>query len=223
MDRAFSEEPPGADPERVVVECCAAATPAVVSFRNGASGLRAVFASFRNERVELELTDEPRGDLATGTPCFVSFLHRGRPVNFTAPLRESLREGGRPCIHVGVPGAITSEGLRSAFRVPGGPGDHGVDLVGDDGVTWHAELVNVSLTGMLLAFPREGPTLMVDQVVEVAVKVAAEPVRLAGVVRRIDPDGVGIFFPDAVSGPSENPLRGVIAALERDWRARVRR
>jgi len=207
----------------VVVECCAAAAPAVVSFRHGGAGLRAVFASFRGERIELELTDEPRGELPVGTPCFVSFVHRGRPVNFTAALRDAESEGGRSWIRVAVPARIVSEGLRSAFRIPGSPGDHGVDLVGEDGVTWHAELVNVSLTGMLVLFPGEGPTLMVDQVVEVSVKVAAEPVLLAGVVRRIDPDGVGIFFPEAVSGPAENPLRGVIAALERDWRARLRR
>jgi hypothetical protein len=116
-----------------------------------------------------------------------------------------------------------SEGLRSAFRIPGGPGNHAVDLVGDDGITWHAELVNLSLTGMLLRFEIEGPTLMPDQVVELAVKVADENVRLAGVVRRVESLDVGIFFPDAVSDAPENPIRCAVAALERDWHARLRR
>jgi len=222
VDRPYPEEPPGADPERIVVECCAAGAPAVVTFRGNGAAVRAVFSSFRNERVELELTDEPRGELPEGSVCFVSFVHRGRPVNFTAPLRDARRERGRLCVRVAVPSQIVSEGLRSAFRVPGGPGDHGVDLVGDDGITWPAELVNVSLTGMLLRFAGEGPRLMPDQVVEISVKVADEAVRLAGVVRRVDPDGVGVFFPDAVSGSEENPLRRVVAAVERDWHARLR-
>jgi len=223
VDRPFYEEPPGADPERVVVECCAAGTPAVVSFREGGDGLRAVFTSFRDERVETELIDAPRGDLTEGTICFVSFLHRGRPVNYTAALRHFRTEGERWCVRMDVPGQIVSDGLRSAFRVPGAPGRHGVDLVGDDGISWQAELVNVSLTGMLLRFPGEGPTLMPDQVVEISVKVASEGVRVAGVVRRVGPDGVGVFLPDAVSSSAGNPIRTVIAALERDWHARLGR
>jgi hypothetical protein len=223
VDRPFSQDPSAADPERVVVECCAAGTPAVVTFRDGGVGLRGVFSSFRNERVELELADVPPGDLDEGTLCFVSFLYRGRPVNFAAPLRSARSEAGRLCVRVGVPAHIVSEGLRSAFRVPSGPGDHGVDLVGDDGITWHATLVNLSLTGMLLRFPGEGPTLMPDQVVEISVKVGSEHVRLAGVVRRVGPDGVGVFFPDAVSSSPENPIRRAVAALERDWHARLRR
>lgn len=223
MDRPFLQETPGADPERVVVECCAAGTPAVITFRDGGVGLRARFSSFRDERVELELVDDPLGDVEEGTLCFVSFLYRGRPVNFTAPLRNAGNDLGRPSVLLGVPGHIVSEGLRSAFRVPSGPGDHGVDLVGDDGISWHATLVNLSLTGMLLRFRGDGPTLMPDQVVEISVKVAADQVRLAGVVRRVGPDGVGIFFPDAVSSSPENPIRAVVAALERDWHARLRR
>jgi len=221
VDRPFSEEPLGADPERVVVECCAAGTPAVVSFREGGTGLRAVFTSFRDERVELELIDAPRGDPAEGTVCFVSFLHRGRPVNFAASLRDARTEGERWCVRTAVPGQIVSDGLRSAFRVPGTPGRHRVDLMGDDGISWHAELVNVSLTGLLLRFPGEGPTLMPDQVVEISLNVASESMRVAGVVRRVDPDGVGIFLPDAVSSSTGNPIRTVIAALEREWHARL--
>jgi len=53
--------------------------------------------------------------------------------------------------------------------------------------------------------------------------VAEEHVRLAGVVRRVTPDEVGIFFPDAVSDSPENPIRCVVAALERDWHSRLRR
>jgi hypothetical protein len=222
VDRLDSQDPPGADPERVVVECCAAGTPAVVTVRGAGAGVRAVFASFRDERVELELTDPPHGELAAGMVCFVSFLHRGRPVNFTATLRDLRRDADRLSVCVGVPGRIASDGLRSAFRVPAAPGDHGVDVVGDDGITWHAELVNVSLTGMLLRFPGEGPTLMPDQVLEISVKAAEEHVRLAGVVRRVGPDGVGVFFPDAVAS-AENPIRRLVAVLERDWHAHLRR
>ncbi|MBW2315359.1 MAG: PilZ domain-containing protein [Deltaproteobacteria bacterium] len=215
---------PGTDPERVVVECCAAGTPAVVTFReSGGNGLRAVFTAFRNERVEFEMTDDPPREPADGTVCHVSFLHRGRPVTFTAPLRSAEVDRGRMRVQVGLPGQISSEGLRSAFRLPGGSGPNDVDLVADDGITWPAELVNLSLTGMLLRFAGDAPTLMPDQVVELSVKVAEEHVRLAGVVRRVTPDEVGIFFPDAVSDSPENPIRCVVAALERDWHSRLRR
>jgi len=214
---------PGADPERVVVESCAARTPAVVTLRNAGVGLRAVFSGFRDERVELEMTDDPPADLAAGSVCHVSFLHRGRPVNFTAPLRDQERYGERSFVRVGVPHQIVGEGLRSAFRIPSGAGHHPVDLVADDGVTWSATLVNLSLTGMLLRFDGDGPTLMPDQVVELTVKVAEEQVRLAAVVRRVEGRDVGVFFPDAVSDSPENPIRRAVAALERDWHARIRR
>jgi len=218
-----AQDAPGGDPERVVVECCAAGTPAVVTLRGGPAGLRAVFSSFRSERLELEMTDPPAGPFSKGTVCHVSFLHRGRPVNFTASLRDAREEDGRVSIRMSVPGAIMSEGLRSAFRIPGGPGNRAVDLVGDDGITWPAELVNLSLTGMFLRFAADGPTLMPDQVVELSVQVADQHVRLAAVVRRVEPDGVGLFFPDAVSDSPENPIRCAVAALERDWHSRLRR
>ena len=206
-----------------MVECCAAGTPAVVTFRGADSGLRAAFSSFRRERLELEMTDRPAALLPEGTVCHVSFLHRGRAVNFTAPLRSQREDGGRVCISMGVPGAVTGEGLRSAFRIPGGPGNRSVDLVGDDGVAWPAELVNLSLTGMFLRFEADGPTLLPDQVVELSVQVADEYVRLSAVVRRVEADGVGLFFPDAVSDSPENPIRCAVAALERDWHSRLRR
>jgi hypothetical protein len=213
-----------ADPERVVVECCAARTPAVVTFVEVGPGLRAVFVSFRNERIELELIDPGLEAPAAGGICHVSFVHRGQPVTFTSTVRDGAADGDRLRVGVGVPGHIVADGLRSAFRIPGAPGTHQVDVVGDDGVAWQAELVNLSLTGMLVSFAGEGPTLLPDQVVEISVKVDDEHVRLAGVVRRVDDDGVGIFFPDAVSSDApENPIRRAVAALERDWHARMRR
>jgi len=223
VEPARARDEPGADPERVVVECCAAGTPAVVTFLGAEAGLRAAFSSFRQERLELEMTDRTAALLPEGTVYHVSFLHRGRPVNFTAPLRGQREDDGRVCIRMNVPGAITSEGLRSSFRIPGGPGNRAVDLVGDDGIAWPAELVNLSLTGMFLRFEADGPTLLPDQVVELSVQVADEHVRLSGVVRRVGPDGVGLFFPDAVSEAPENPIRCAVAALERDWHSRLRR
>jgi len=212
------------DPERVVVECCAAGTPAVVTLHDASeTALRAVFASFRYERVELELNDALPITPDEGAICYVSFLYRGRPMNFTASVREVIADGGINRLAMDVPGQIVSEGLRSAFRIPGDPGIHSVAVVGDDGVAWHAELVNLSLTGMLVRFEGEGPLLLPDQVVELSVDVGAEKVRLAGVVRRVDRDGVGIFFPDAVSEHAENPIRRAVAALEREWHSRVRR
>jgi len=210
----------GADPERVVAECCAAGAPAVVTFREGDSGLRALFSSFRNGRVGLEMTDEPSGVLREGAVCHVAFRHRGRPVVFTAPVRSSERGGGRLLVLLGVPARISSEGVRSAFRVPVGEPPLAVELVGDDAVTWSAELVNASLTGMFLRFPGDGPTLMPDQVVEIAVRIETERIRLAGVVRRVEDGGVGVFFPDAVAEP-ENPMRRVVAVLEHRWHEEI--
>ena len=213
---------PSADPERVVVECCAAGTPAVVTFHDQSSGLRAAFASFRNERIELEMTDDPAAGSEESAVCHVSFLYRGRPVVFTAPLRQIRRDGPRAVVTVGLPGSIQTDGVRSAFRVPGGEPPPEVELVADDGVAWKAGLVNVSLTGMLLRLPCDGPTLMPDQVVEVSIRLNEDFVRLAGVVRRVEQDCVGVFFPDAVSDAPENPARRVVAALERRWHAHLR-
>jgi hypothetical protein len=195
----------------------------VITFPDLGPGQRSVFVSFRNEQVEFELTDRGPRIPETGGICHVSFLHRGRPLTFTSAVRDGADDGGRLHVVVGLPGHIVADGLRGAFRIPGAPGVHQVDVVGDDGVAWQADLVNLSLTGMLVSFVGEGPTLLPDQVVEISVKVVDEHVRLAGVVRRVDGDGVGIFFPDAVSDAPENPVRRAVAALERDWHARIHR
>lgn len=219
------KESPGADPERVVAECCAAHAPAVVTLlRQSGPGLRAASTAFRNQRIELELTDVPAPEIAVAASCHVSFLHREEPVTFTAAVCEARRDGAHLRIWLAMPTQISSDAARGAFRVPAAidPAPR-VEVTGDDGTLWKAELVNVSLTGLLLRFPDGRPTLLPDQVCELAVCIGDDRVRLAGVVRRVEAEGVAFLFPDAVVTDAEDPARCVVAALERDWHARIRR
>jgi len=207
-----------------VAECCEDRSPAVVTpLRPAGPGLRAAFFRFRTERVELELTDLPAPTIGEGTLCHVSFLHREEPVIFTAPLRERRLDGEHLRIRLAMPEQLSSEAERVAFRIPAGNDPVTVDLKGDDGAAWQAELVNVSLSGTLLYFPAGRPMLMPDQVVELAVRVAEEPVRLAAVVRRLEDERVAFFFPDASASDSATPIRRIVAALERDWHSQIRR
>jgi hypothetical protein len=216
------QAPPGADPERIIVECCAAGAPAVVKLRDGDPGLRAAFAAFRNDEIELELLDDAAEPIADGAVCHVSFLYRGRPVFFTATVLRTGQVGRHALLWVGQPAGITTESARAAFRIPGGETAPSVEVLGDDGVARPAALLNLSLTGMYLRFPDARPTLMPDQVVEIVLHVEAEPLRLAGVVRRVEGAAVAFFFPDAVSESAQNPVRRVMALLEREWHARMR-
>jgi hypothetical protein len=217
-------ETPGADPERVIVECCAGGAPAVVTLRDAGPSLRAAFTAFRNEQIELELTDAPAPLVPVGAICHVSFLYRERPVTFTSPVRKARPDGERLRVWLAMPSQLSSDGTRGAFRVPATPDPAPrVEVTGDDGTRWQAQLVNLSLTGMFLRFPEALPTLMPDQVLELSVRIGEEHVRLAGVVRRVEAGGAALFFPDAVAGGSENRVRRLLAALERDWHARIRR
>jgi c-di-GMP-binding flagellar brake protein YcgR len=222
-EHARREEDPGADPERIVVECCAAGTPAVVTLCEGGPSLRAAFSAFRDERVELELMDGGPDHVPEDTLCHVSFLYRGRPIFFTAPVRSTDRHGDHLLLWLERPRRIATESSRAAFRIPArresGPS---LEVMGDDGVLRRAILVNLSLTGMFLRFAGERPVLLPDQVVEISLGIDGGPIRLAGVVRRVEDAGVAFFFPDAVSEAPENPIRRVMAMLEREWRARLR-
>jgi len=213
------------DPERIVAECCAAGAPAVVTFRDGRPGLRAAFSGVRGQRIELAMTDGPPGPLGDGAVCHVSFLYRDQPMTFTARALAAERDGDRVLLRLAVPARITSEGARGAFRIPSGPGGAVVlEVCGDDGVAWPARLANVSLSGMYVRFEGERPTLLPDQVVELSLAANGDRARLAGVVRRVEEDGVAFFFSDAVGGdPGTSTVHRIVGALERDWHSRIRR
>lgn len=206
-----------------MADCCEERSPAVVTpLRPAGPGLRAAFFRFRTERVELELTDLPAPMIGEGTLCHVSFLHREEPMTFTAALRERRLDGEHLRIRLAMPERLSGEASRVAFRIPAGNDPTAVDVKGDDGSVWPAELVNISLSGTLLSFPAGRPLLMPDQVVELAVPIAGEPVRLAAVVRRLEEERVAFHFPDASAG-SATPVRRIVAALEREWHSRIRR
>lgn len=213
-----------ADPERIVVECCAAGTPAVVTLCEGGPGLRAAFTAFRDERVELELVDPSPDGFSIGAVCHVSFLYRGRPIFFTAPVRETGSDRAHALVWLAAPTRVTSESVRSAFRIPAGSEiTPTVEVHCDDGPPSPATVVNISLTGVFLRFQAPPPPLLPEQIVELAITVEDEVVRLAGVVRRVEASGAAFFFPDAVSDAPENPIRRAVAALERDWHSLLRR
>lgn len=221
--RALRDETPVVDPERMVVECCAAGAPAVVTLHDAGQSVRAAFTAFRNERVELELMDEACDGTPPGGSCHVSFLYRGRPMFFVSVIEHVGPESGTRIVRLHRPDRVTGESVRAAFRIPAGAKPPAVEVVGDDGAPSAAALVNLSLTGMLVRFTKAPPLLWPDQVVELVVHVDDEPIRLAGVVRRSDETEAAFFFPDAVSEAPENPIRRAVAALERDWHARLRR
>ncbi|NNL67306.1 MAG: PilZ domain-containing protein [Myxococcales bacterium] len=214
---------PGGDPERILVECCAAGTPAVVTLDDGQESLRASFAAFRRRRIELEVMDVPPDAVAGRERCYVSFLYRGRPIHFSAPIHATDRNGGHALVWIEMPEHVSGDASRGAFRIPaGGPIAPTVELVDDTGTPRKATLVNLSLSGILLRFCGEAPPLLPDQSIELSVRVVGEHARLVGVVRRIEGDAAALSFPDAFAEGPENPIRRAVAALERDWHAQLR-
>lgn len=214
---------PVGDPERIVVECCAGGTPAVVTLDDGEESLRASFAAFRRHRIELEVMDTPPEAVVGRQRLYVSFLYRGRPIHFSAPIRSHDRNGDHALIWIDMPERMSTDASRGAFRIPaGGPIAPTVELIDGEGVPQKATLVNLSLSGILLRFCGEAPPLLPDQSIELTVRVAGEHAQLAGVVRRIEGDAAALSFPDAFSDGPENPIRRAVAALERDWHAQLR-
>ncbi len=211
-----------ADPERIVVESCAAGTPAVVTLRERSGGVRGCFSAFRRGEIEIELAD-PAPELPEGAACHVAFLRRGQAVFFEAPLLRLEENSGRSFLWLPLPECITEEFARGAFRVPADDEAADVTIVLDDGSPAAARLANLSLTGALVEFTEAMPALFPEQVLELHLPIDGNPVRLAAVVRRLDATSAAFSFPDAVSDGLENPVRRAVAALERSWHARLRR
>ena len=82
---------------------------------------------------------------------------------------------------------------------------------------------NVSLTGIFVELPpdaaRDWP---LDLEVEVMLEFEGREVTTPGIVRRREPDGYGIFFPESVRGEELNPppaLVRLVSRLEARWLA----
>ncbi len=211
------------DPEHIVAECCAAGTPAVAAFRARRLVVRAAFAGCGGGRVDLRLAESPADPPKVDETCHVTFQYHDRSLIFAGGVVDYEPNATPPVLSLAAPESVTSEGTRAAFRVPAGHDDAPeVDVLGDDGVPWHASLVNLSLTGMYLRCPVDHPPLMPDQTLELTIRMGEAQERVAGVVCRVEHDGVAVSFPDPASRDAESPVRHVLGALERDWHARLR-
>ena len=111
---------------------------------------------------------------------------------------------------------------RRAFRVPV-LRDSGlrVELRTNDGHTWRAEAVNLSVTGILVELPTaEAPALAIGATVTVRLTLGNDTIEIQGEVNRREQRAVGLSFAETLVRAKVAPppaLAAIVRSLERHW------
>jgi len=207
---------------------CAEAAPAQLHLHGTGTVCRLRFAALAAEAVVFERIDEVES-MDLGQVCSVSFRHGDRPLLFLSSMVDSCAGNDEllPRLTLGLPAAVVGVELRRAQRVPVVDRLRALTLSVSTGEqrTWTPKLVNLSLAGMLIEFPKDRmPDLPVFTRVQVDLELGQDRVRLRGVVRRQDENRLGVFFPEAIRGAELDPpaaLRRIFGALEQQWITKV--
>jgi hypothetical protein len=208
-----------------VRESCTFRAPATIFLKDTGVVCKARFASHVVTTITFDVSDELE-TAHLGQVCAISFAHGEKPLLFlTTVVDYCERQPGRPAqLVVSLPSVIVGVEKRGTFRVRVVDPAHGLDLevTTEDGKTWSPRLVDLSLTGMQIAFPTREPELTVYSRVNVLLRLKKTDLccQLRGVVRRRDGKRYGLFFPEAVRGGEICPpeaLRKLVEAVEQLW------
>lgn len=202
----------------ILQTCCLGQQPAKIILENGLSEAR--FSILNDKTVQFRIAMPTEVEFTPLSLCFVTFLFSQRTCAFVGKVHEYIE----PHVILHVPKRIAVAEGRSSFRVP--ITDHSKLTVRvkseDDSAVWDARAIDLSLTGILIAFDaKDPPRLNVGSTVTVELRLGDQVVRAAGIIRRQDASNrYGIFFSHfVVKGEVRPPkdLRGMVRELERTW------
>ncbi len=156
--------------------------------------------------------------------CCVVFSQQNQSKVFLATVKDCIKPEAstRPLVVLSRVSDIATGESRAAWRVPlRRDSKLSVRVVDEDKRVWRPEAVDISLTGMLIKFPRDkDPDLDVGAWVGLELKLNKHEVKLPADVRRRDGQTYGLFFPYDLHGgeiTTSETLRRVVNELERQW------
>ena len=212
-----------ADP---LLESCKKKSPVTIMSTAGAFQGEFVAVSSRDVFIDLfrgeeELICKPL------SRCCVVFSQQNQSKVFLATVKDWFKPEAstRPLVVLSRVSDIATGESRAAWRVPlRRYSKLSVRFVDEDKRVWHPEAVDISLTGILIKFPKDNaPDLDVGAWVGLELKLNEHEVKLPADVRRRDGRLYGLFFPYDLHGgeiTSSNTLRQVVNELERQWLSR---
>ncbi len=212
-----------ADP---LYESCKEKAPVTIMSSTGVLQGQFAAVSSRDVLIDLFLGDE---ELICRplSRCCVVFSQRNQSKVFLATVKDCFKPEAstRPLVVLSRVSDIATGESRTAWRVPLRRNSSlSVRVVDEDKRVWRPEAVDISLTGMLIEFPKDkAPDLEVGAWVGLELRLNEHEVKLPADVRRRDGRLYGLFFPfDLHEGEitSSNTLRQVVNELERQWLSR---
>ena len=200
--------------------CCSLRTPAGVIVAAHTLVRSGLFNSISDNSVKLDLLGDKETIIRISSLCCVSFHFENKSHVFLAKVIDHHQNPPPDPSHLilQIPTELASEG-RMAFRVPAGRASGiGVKVVDQDGREHTADLLDLSMSGMLAEFAQDQvPELLVGDTVDVELQLGEKTAKIRGEVRRRDDRCYGFFFPHTfhkglIDPPEE--LRTLVKELE---------
>ena len=219
---------PGAILEKdVLEECCANRLPVTVLEPHGLH--RGRFAALNRDvtidlsslrwKVGLSTAVQPWPGFIPSSVCTAFFGHQTGSAAFLGSVK-SYDHSRRRLVLEPLTTLVKVE-ARRAWRIPLHKGAGLLVHLSREGKGYSPRAVNISLTGILVEFPRdEVPDLDVGTLLDLELRLQDRSVELRTEVRRRDKDCYGLFFTDSVGEGRvtvPEPLNQIVNSLEKDW------
>ena len=214
---------------RLLNDCCLERTLASILWPERGVLCCGVFSEFSGDRVTFEIVSKYCSPFRAEASCCVAFNAQDRLHLFlgcVAKWHEVSRSGSCPKLALAIRSEIVAAERRRGLRVPVlKDSDLHVEVRTDDGQTWPAKAINLSVTGVLVEFPAgRGPELALGETVRVGLTLDNSTIELAAAVKHRGHGPVGLFFHDTVVRETLRPppaLATMVQSLERQWLTRV--
>lgn len=207
-----------------LVTCCDTRTSATITWPELGLMRKAQFYRVDGEQLHLTITNDlgKPYECKPRTQCVVSFFYRDRAACFIA-YEKSKGAGQRPGLVVlRLPTQIAVEG-RTRFRIPILPQLELVVAVVHEGRRITVpESIDISLAGMMIAFPKDlDPGMRADTIVQVELGLEGQSYRVPCTIRnRIErpmDTRYGLLFHNVANGfdyEHDGPLNDMIMGIE---------
>ncbi len=220
----------GVDDDReiaaVLRRCCAHRTPAIIASVETPAAFPGFFTELNGGRLVMTVT-LPGYEVffQPASKCLVTFLATSRSFVFVTSVRTPAVDAQRGDLTMDRPAVLSKVEMRRFFRVPvSRETSLALKVFTDDGGVWDARCVDVSMAGMLMAFPDDpSPELMVGDPLRIEVIYQGHPTPIRAEVRRRHGRRVGVYFPDTYREGHLDPpddVATMVKFLEREWRRR---
>lgn len=211
----------GEDLDRTLKMLCQEQAPVTVISVDSGGICRGRFQTLSEELITLDLPQQPDGvDFSPLSQCACLFRYGNGGCVFLAEVHSLDALSSPQILVVHRPQQAACE-ARRAFRVPIIKQLPEAELTNESGETFHANAVDLSMTGVLLEFPGEDvPDLPVGSRFKVHFRLEELNLTLMAEVRRRYGKRYGLFFSDVLAGDQLKPpaeLSTLVHRLEQIW------